>query len=126
MFYNGFLGSKQKPSDSGNDFGHLNQLPKNDVVLECIGGLQDVTTGEPVSLTKVSTLVEIHGFVAQVTTNCVYKNESDAQEVMFNYILPYEAALFDFRAEIRGQLVVAEIKVNVFCQHHFALTTCRQ
>jgi len=70
-------------------------------------------TGERIPMRSYDESVEIIGFTAYVETVCVFRNDlskKDAEEVIFNFPLPWNAALFDFRAELDGQLVIATIK----------------
>jgi len=67
---------------------------------------------EPIPLSRKETKVEVVGYTAHVETHCWFTNHRSnyAEEVIFNFPLESEAALFDFRAELNGQLVIAEIK----------------
>jgi len=76
-------------------------------------GVRNSETGEPIPMRKMDEFVELFGFTAHIETVCWFTNdqsESDAEEVIFNFPLPCNAALFDFRAELNGKLVVATIK----------------
>jgi len=76
-------------------------------------GLRNSVSGEKIHMTDVSYNIDIMGYAAYVEYICVFKNDlskSDAEEVIFNFPLQCREALFDFRAELNGQLVIAAIK----------------
>ncbi|XP_061170035.1 von Willebrand factor A domain-containing protein 5A-like [Saccostrea echinata] len=63
------------------------------------------------SLKKINIQISIHGFIANVTSELHYINDSDENiETEFVFPLDTEAAVYKFEAEIDGRTIVAEVQ----------------
>ncbi|XP_062620573.1 von Willebrand factor A domain-containing protein 5A-like isoform X2 [Saccostrea cucullata] len=74
-------------------------------------GLLSLNQNQTVSLKKISIQVSIHGFIANVTSDLQYINDSDKNiETEFVFPLDSGAAVYKFEAEIDGRTIVAEVQ----------------
>ncbi|XP_061170037.1 von Willebrand factor A domain-containing protein 5A-like [Saccostrea echinata] len=74
-------------------------------------GLTSLTQNRCVPLKKINIQVAIHGFIANVTSDLHYINDSDKNiETEFVFPLDTEAAVYKFEAKIDGRTIVAEVQ----------------
>ncbi|XP_041036709.1 von Willebrand factor A domain-containing protein 5A-like [Carcharodon carcharias] len=65
----------------------------------------------PVPLRSISVVVEVQGFVADVTASLEYRNEeTNPVEAVFVFPMDRDAAVYHFQATVDGKRIVAEIK----------------
>ncbi|XP_043914200.1 von Willebrand factor A domain-containing protein 5A-like isoform X2 [Protopterus annectens] len=74
-------------------------------------GLVNRTSNKPVPLKNISVNVEVKGFVADVVSTLVYKNEEENPiEAVFVFPMHDDCAVYKFEATVDGKTVVAEIQ----------------
>ncbi|XP_061170036.1 von Willebrand factor A domain-containing protein 5A-like [Saccostrea echinata] len=74
-------------------------------------GLTSLTKNRCVPLKEINIQVAIHGFIANVTSDLFYINDSDENiETEFVFPLDSEAAVYKFEADIDGRAIVAEVQ----------------
>ncbi|XP_043914036.1 von Willebrand factor A domain-containing protein 5A-like [Protopterus annectens] len=74
-------------------------------------GLVNRAANKPVPLKSISVDVEFKGFVADVVSTLVYKNEEENPiETLFAFPMDSDAAVYKFEATVDGKTIVAEVK----------------